>query len=268
MTQPPGQPPQGGFGPPQEPRPPAGPYGAPPPPPQQPDAQNPYAGAPQQPYGQPPSPYGQPPQGPYAPYGQTQPDPQYAGYPPPPPPPPGGKSKVALVIGSAVVVAALVGGGIFLATSGDGSDDQKPRADKSVSAAPSASESEAETPSDDPTTEDPLDEGDEGESWPAGDTGYQGQWQNDEAKTLTIGAKLASGQGKGKHSVSYIDAGGDGLCMGLGQERGSDFRVALKCGTGDDEKYISADVTRADDEVTLKWDKGGGTDVLPRVSGT
>lgn len=86
-------------------------------------------------------------------------------------------------------------------------------------------------------------------------------------QTLTVGAKLTSGQGKGKHSVSYIDAGGDGPCMGLGQEQnGSGFRIALKCGTGDDEKYISADLTQANDEVTLKWDKGGGTDVLPWVN--
>ncbi|MFG2496641.1 hypothetical protein ACGFSB_00230 [Streptomyces sp. NPDC048441] len=312
MTQPPGQPPQDGFGAPQQPQPPvpgapAGPYGAPPPPPQQPDGQNPYAGPPpgqapaqppyaqppqgqppqgqppqgQPPYGQPQQPYGQSPQGPYGqpqpPYGQ--PDPQYAAYPPPPPPggtgapgPGPGKKKLGLVIGSVVVAAALIGGGIFLVTSGDSDDDdQKPKADKSVSASPSATASE-EPPADDPATEDPATEdpvdeptGAE-EDRPAGDTGYQGQWQNEDAKTLTIGDKLTSGQGKGKNSVSYIDAGGKGLCMGLGQEQGgSGFRIALKCGTGDDAKYVSADLTQANDEVTLKWDKGGGSDVLPWV---
>lgn len=131
-----------------------------------------------------------------------------------------------------------------------------------------ASEEPSEEPSDEPTTEDPLDEPTDA-TRPAGDTGYQGQWQDEDAKTLTVGAKLTSGQGKGKHSVSYIDTGGDGLCMGLGQEQsGSGFRIALKCGTGDDEKYISASLTQANDEVTLKWDKGGGTDVLPWVNKT
>ncbi|MEU3740392.1 hypothetical protein AB0E78_25435 [Streptomyces sp. NPDC032198] len=177
-----------------------------------------------------------------------------------------------MIVGAVVVVAALVGGGVLLATGGDGDDEggggRKPQADKSVSAGPSAepsvSESEA-LPSEDPTTEDPLGGGDK--SRPAGDTGYQGQWQNAESKTLTIGSKLTSGQGKGKHSVSYIDAGGDGLCMGLGREQnGTGFRIALKCGTGDDAKYVSANLTQADDEVTIKWDKGGGSDVLPWIN--
>ncbi|WP_371528931.1 hypothetical protein OG302_25705 [Streptomyces sp. NBC_01283] len=171
-----------------------------------------------------------------------------------------------------VVVAALVGGGVLLATGGDGDDEggggKKPQADKSVSAGPSAEPSASEPealPSEDPTTEDPL--GGDDKTRPAGDTGYQGQWQNAESKTLTIGSKLTSGQGKGKHSVSYIDAGGDGLCMGLGQEQdGTGFRIALKCGTGDDAKYVSANLTQADDEVTIKWDKGGGSDVLPWIN--
>lgn len=179
------------------------------------------------------------------------------------------------MIGGVVAALALVGGGIFLVISGDsdGDDDGKPKADKSVSAEPSVEPSATESdepPSEDPAVEDPASEDplDGGEKTrPAGDTGYQGQWQNDETKTLTVGDKLASGQGKGKHSVSYIDAGGDGLCMGLGQEQnGTGFRIALKCGTGDDAKYVSADLTQANDEVTLKWDKGGGTDVLPWVN--
>ncbi|WP_167828958.1 hypothetical protein, partial [Streptomyces sp. MZ04] len=194
----------------------------------------------------------------------------------PPPPPPGGPAKgkkLGIIIGSAVVAVALIGGGIFLVTSGDGDDDQKPKADKSVSASPSepaesaepsedpATEDPAtEEPSEDPATEDPLE--DEEPTRPAGDTGFEGQWQNDENKTLTIGAKLTSGEGKGKNSVSYIDAGGKGLCMGLGQAQGTGFRIAVKCGSGDDAKFIAANLTQADDEVTMKWDKGG-TDVLP-----
>ncbi|MGW0902748.1 hypothetical protein [Streptomyces sp. NPDC002853] len=55
--------------------------------------------------------------------------------------------------------------------------------------------------------------------------------------------------------------------MGLGQAQGgSGFRIALKFGTGDDAKYTSAYLTHADDAVTLKWDKGGGSDVLPWVN--
>ncbi|GHE91700.1 hypothetical protein GCM10018785_67730 [Streptomyces longispororuber] len=145
MTQPPNQPPHGGFGapqqpqPPQDPRqagipqppPPAGPPQSPPPAPQpgygypqdQPPAQAGPYGYPQQPgpYGQPaqPGPYGQPTQpGPYqapqpGPYGQpTQPGgygfPQQAPGGPALPPPGGGGGKSPFKGKPAVIVAAAV----------------------------------------------------------------------------------------------------------------------------------------------------------------
>ncbi|MFE9726526.1 PQQ-binding-like beta-propeller repeat protein [Streptomyces sp. NPDC005794] len=172
MTQPPSQqPPQGGFGAPQEPQgtpqppqpqsPAAPPQMPPTPPPAQPGYGYPQApgaqpgyGYPQAPgqaapgpYAQQPGPYGAP-SGPYAqqpgPYGQQPgygyPQQQYPGA-----PAPGGsgggpfKGKPAVVIGAALAVLLVVGGGIFFATSGDG-DDKKPVAKSSSGAAdPSAS---------------------------------------------------------------------------------------------------------------------------------
>ncbi|MGW0533526.1 outer membrane protein assembly factor BamB family protein [Streptomyces sp. NPDC003032] len=168
MTQPPNQPPHGGFGAPQDPppgpqQPPPGQpqpgYGYPqtPPPP---TADNPYAQPPQPgPYGnqpQQPGPYGsQPPQsGPYGsqppqpgPYGQPQQpgpygaQPQY-GYPQQPPARPqfpggpgapgggnGGKRKKLLVIAVAAVAALLVAGGVTWAVvGGDDEGEKKPEA--------------------------------------------------------------------------------------------------------------------------------------------
>ncbi|WP_055597353.1 PQQ-binding-like beta-propeller repeat protein, partial [Streptomyces hirsutus] len=132
MAQPPSQPPQGGFGAPQDPPAPGGGFGAPtPPPPQGPPAGSPQPGygypqqtpPPQQPgpYGQPqPGPYGQPQSGPYGqqpgpyasgpyasgpyggqpqqpgPYGQQPgygyPQPQFPGAPGTPPPGPGSRN--------------------------------------------------------------------------------------------------------------------------------------------------------------------------------
>nr|WSY54291.1 PQQ-like beta-propeller repeat protein [Streptomyces sp. NBC_00886] len=155
MTQPPDQPPSGGYGapsnqPPQPPsQPPAGGFGAPVPPapgygyPQQ---QQPGAYTQPGPYGQQPGPYGQQP-GPYGqpqqpgPYGQQ---PGY-GYPPPPPqftpPPPSGrgpfKGKPALVIAAAVAGLLVVGGTVWAVTSGG--DDKKPVAEQSDSPKPSGS---------------------------------------------------------------------------------------------------------------------------------
>ncbi|MFD4555018.1 PQQ-binding-like beta-propeller repeat protein [Streptomyces sp. NPDC058469] len=155
MTQPPEQPPSGGYGappnqPPQPPSPPGG-FGAPVPP-------QPGYGYPQQqqpgPYGQQPTgPYGQPPQpGPYGrpqqpgPYGQQPPYGGY-GYPPPSPqftpPPPGGgsrnpfKGRPALVIAAAVAGLLVVGGTVWAVTSGG--DGKKPVAEKSDSPTPSGS---------------------------------------------------------------------------------------------------------------------------------
>ncbi|MEV6115720.1 PQQ-binding-like beta-propeller repeat protein [Streptomyces sp. NPDC052109] len=116
MTQPPDQPPQGGFG-----APPAQPPAAPPQPPQ------PGYGYPQQPgpYGAPvtPGPYGYPQQP--APYGAA-PQPGF-GYPQQPPYPgapgtvPGGgpRAKTALIIGAAVAALLVIGGTVYAVTSGD-----------------------------------------------------------------------------------------------------------------------------------------------------
>ncbi|CCK29510.1 secreted protein [Streptomyces davaonensis JCM 4913] len=170
MSQPPSQPPNGGFGAPQDP-PPQGGFGAPQSP-QQPPAQPPQTppppqGAPQPGYGYPqqpptpaPGPYGQPQQpGPYAqpgpygtpapgPYGQPQQPgpygqqpgygyPQQPQYPGAPTPPPGGsrnpfKGKPALAIGAAVAALLVIGGTVFAVTSGDdgGGKKKKPVAQK------------------------------------------------------------------------------------------------------------------------------------------
>ncbi|MBG0854674.1 PQQ-binding-like beta-propeller repeat protein [Streptomyces spinoverrucosus] len=176
MTQPPNQPPGGGFGAPQD-QPPAGGFGAPqdprqaggfgapqdprqgtPPPPPQPPAQPPQ-GPPQPGYGYPqqPGPYGQPQQpGPYntpGPYGQPQspgpygqpgygyPQPQYPGA---PGTPPGSGSrnpfrgKPALAVGAAVAALLVIGGTVYAVTSGG--DDKKPVAEQSDDAKPSASD--------------------------------------------------------------------------------------------------------------------------------
>ena len=162
MSQPPSEPPRGGFGAPQDqpptpstppvpPAPPAqGGFGAPPatpqgtpPPPAGPPA--PGYGYPQQPgpyaqpgpYGQQPGPYAQP--GPYGQqpgYGSGYGHPGQAQYPGgpggpgTPPPPPGGsrnpfKGRPAVVIGAAVAALLVVGAAVW-AVSGDGGDGKKP----------------------------------------------------------------------------------------------------------------------------------------------
>ncbi|MFC9678372.1 PQQ-binding-like beta-propeller repeat protein [Streptomyces sp. NPDC056948] len=159
MTQPPNQPPHGGFGAPQNQPPQGGGYGAPqtPPPPQgPPQTPPPPQGPPQTPpppqpgygYPQQPGPYGQP--GPYnsGPYGQPQqpgpygqpgygypPQPQYPGA---PGTPPGGgssnpfKGKPALIIGAAVAALLVVGGTVWAVTGGDdGKGKKKPVAQQS-----------------------------------------------------------------------------------------------------------------------------------------
>ncbi|MET7643991.1 PQQ-binding-like beta-propeller repeat protein [Streptomyces sp. NPDC005426] len=202
MTQPPSQqPPQGGFGAPQEPpqgvpQPPQGPPQTPPPaqPPQAPAAQPGY-GYPQQPgpYAQQPGPYGQPQQpgpyaqqqpGPYAqqpgPYGQPQqpgygyPQQQYPGA--PAPVGAGGrgpfKGKPAVIIGAAVAALLVVGGGVFLLSSG-GDDDKKPVAKKS---------DEAVQPTASPT----VDEGDGNGTGRKGDDDLNGGRKPGEAKALWL----------------------------------------------------------------------------------
>ncbi|WP_225838096.1 PQQ-binding-like beta-propeller repeat protein [Streptomyces sp. NK08204] len=165
MTQPPDQPPQGGFGPPQDQSPQGGGFG----PPQSPPAQGgfgapqgapgtpapqpgPGYGYPQQPgpygaapgaQGASPGPYGYPQQGPYAPqpgYGYPQ-QPQYAGT---PGTEPGGRSRLkgrpAVIIGAAVAALLVIGGTVFAVTGGgDGGGKKKPVAQKSGDSKPSAS---------------------------------------------------------------------------------------------------------------------------------
>ncbi|MFH9711935.1 PQQ-binding-like beta-propeller repeat protein [Streptomyces luteogriseus] len=155
MTQPPSQPPHGGFGAPQNQPPQGGGYGAPQPPQGPPQTPPPPQGPPQPGYGYPqqqpqqPGPYGQPGQpGPYnpGPYGQPQQpgpygqpgygypqQPQYSGA---PGTPPGGgsnnpfKSKTALIIGAAVVALLVVGGTVWAVTGDDGKSKKKPVAQK------------------------------------------------------------------------------------------------------------------------------------------
>ncbi|MFB7779326.1 outer membrane protein assembly factor BamB family protein [Streptomyces bauhiniae] len=113
--QPPQGQPQGGFGAPQQP-PPQGGFGAPQPPP-------PGYGYPQQP--PPPPGYGYPqqPPGPYAqpgPYGQAP----YGTYPGAPGKPPGGRKRTALIAGAVAVALLLVGGTVYAVTRGGGDDDK------------------------------------------------------------------------------------------------------------------------------------------------
>ncbi|MFJ9628949.1 PQQ-binding-like beta-propeller repeat protein [Streptomyces sp. NPDC101175] len=154
MTQPPDQPPSGGYGAPpnQPPQPPAGGFGPP-------VSPTPGYGYPQQqpgPYTQQPGPYGGQPQPPYS----QQPQPPYGGYgypplPPPqfaPPQPPSGrgpfKGRPALLIAAAVAGLLVVGGTVWAVTGGG--DDKKPVAEQSDSAKPSATGG----------SDDPVDSGD------------------------------------------------------------------------------------------------------------
>ncbi|MER7478600.1 PQQ-binding-like beta-propeller repeat protein [Streptomyces sp. NPDC126510] len=176
MTQPPSQPPHGGFGAPQNQPPQGGGYGAPqtPPPPQgPPQTPPPPQGPPQPGYGYPqqppqPGPYGQPGQpgpynpGPYGqpqqpgPYGQPQQPgpygqpgygyPQQPQYPGAPGTPPGGgsnnpfKGKPALIIGAAVAALLVVGGTVWAVTGDDdGKGKKKPVAQKTDDAKPGSS---------------------------------------------------------------------------------------------------------------------------------
>ncbi|MEV5437861.1 PQQ-binding-like beta-propeller repeat protein [Streptomyces sp. NPDC052682] len=158
MSQPPGQPPQGGFGAPQDQPPQGGGFGAPqtPPPPQgppqTPPPPQPGYGYPQQPgpYAQPgpytqPGPYGQPPQpGPYGPqpgYG-FPPQPQYP-WAPGTPPRSGNvfTRKPALAVGAAVAALLVIGGTAWavIGASDSGKGSKKPVAQHSDDAKPDAS---------------------------------------------------------------------------------------------------------------------------------
>ena len=176
MTQPPSNPPQGGFGAPQDvppgqpPQPPAQPPQAPAQPPM-PPAQPPQAPsapptAPQAGYGYPQQPptqagYGYPQQqpGPYAqqpgPYGQQQPGPYgqqpgpYGGYPTQPqypgapaPAPSGNnpfKGKPGVIVAAAAAALLVIGGGTWFALSGDGKDEPVAKPSNSSGPKPTAS---------------------------------------------------------------------------------------------------------------------------------
>ncbi|MFF0740992.1 PQQ-binding-like beta-propeller repeat protein [Streptomyces sp. NPDC004111] len=163
MSQPPNQPPQGGYGAPQDPQNPQGgvpqgpPPGAPQPPPGPPQmpgtpppgqpgygypqgpppaADNPYAqptqpggyGYPGQPGTPPPPGYGYPQQG----------QPTYPGAPVPPAPGGGGpqKQKMMLIIGAAVAALIVIAGGIYLVS---GDDEPEPVAKPTSTSQPSGS---------------------------------------------------------------------------------------------------------------------------------
>ncbi|MFI7383064.1 hypothetical protein [Streptomyces sp. NPDC049813] len=272
---------------PQPQQPPAGPYGAPGPYGTPPPSPGPY-GAPQQPpgpYGS-DNPYASAPTTPQPAYGQQQ----YGQFPPPQGPfqpgpgqgpgPGGGKKRAVLIAVAVVVVAALAGGGVLLATSGDNGGDEPLAGRSSVVATGSVGQdpSESELPSpvlppspepsgdaSDTASDDPYADDQGPAERPAGSTGYQGQWQNEKAQTLTVGAKIASGSAKGKYSVSYIDSAGKGICSGIGQtEHGTGFRIAVSCvGQDTGDEVFAANLTQASGIVTLTWDKGGSVK-LPR----
>jgi hypothetical protein len=92
-----------------------------------------------------------------------------------------------------------------------------------------------------------------------------GQWQSTDGKTLTIGDKFTSGEYRGKYNCNYI-AAGDGILIGIGEDRGDgSFRLALKTiGTDEKAEYKAANLVRVGDSVRITWDKGG-TDTLDRV---
>ncbi|QEV18533.1 PQQ-binding-like beta-propeller repeat protein [Streptomyces alboniger] len=188
MTQPPNQPPHGGFGAPQDPppgQPPQQPPGQPQPQPgygypqtppaagnpyAQPAQPGPYASQPQQPgpYGQPqqpgpyaqPGPYGSQPQqpGPYASqpqYGYPQQPPTQPQFPAGPGAPGGGngKRKKLLVIGAAAVAALLVAGGVTWAVVGGDDEGKKKSEAKNKDPKPSATAPSSPGPDEDDATE-------------------------------------------------------------------------------------------------------------------
>lgn len=273
MTQPPGQPPYDGYGsqPPQQQPPYPGPYT---PPPAMPGGQppNPYATAPQQPYGgggQPP--YGGAPGAPGAPGMPGAPNygGQYGGYPPPPPPSGSNGGKIALIVVAAVAAIAVLGGGIFLLTSG-GDEEGTAKPQQSVSAQATESESPTDEPTDEytPTPDESAPDLEATGTPPA--SGVEGQWQDDQARTLTIGEEQTSGELEGQHTLSYIDmVGGKGLMNGVGAYRDSDiFRMALKpfaSADVSDEDITFATVRRDGDDVVITWEDGGDTETLSWV---
>ncbi len=225
MTQPPGWPPQGGYGPPPPPQPPPqypGPYTAPVP--------N----------------YG-------APYGT---------YPPPPPAPPG-RNRAAIVVASVVAAVVLIGGGVYLATNnGDSAgNDTKPLADKSTSAPPSESASTEDTadPSSDETGDGTVTppatgvvgqwQDDTDKTLTVGTEYTSGDYVGDcPLSYIDPGGKgILTGMGTDRSDGSFR--------MVLKP-------MSTESSSGDG--YISATVTRSGDSVDITWDDGG-TDTLAYV---
>ncbi|MFI9583992.1 PQQ-binding-like beta-propeller repeat protein [Streptomyces sp. NPDC052236] len=212
MTQPPSQqPPQGGFGAPQDPQqeipqPPAQPPQMPPapqgppqtPPPAAPPAAPPGYGYPQTapaqpgygypqqapgqpgPYAQQPGPYAQP--GPYGqqqgPYGGYPTQPQYPGAPTPPGGGSGGgffKGKPGIIIAAAVAALLVIGGGTYFALSGG--DDSTKDDDKNVSKSSDAPQ---------PTGSESVDQGDGSGGGRDADDDLNAGRQDGEAKVLFL----------------------------------------------------------------------------------
>jgi hypothetical protein len=197
---------------------------------------------------------------------------QYGGYPPPPPPSGGGGGKVALIVVAAVAALAVIGGGIFLLTSnGDDGSTAKPGQSVSAQASESESPSESEEATEEATDEATTPDGglDDGGASTAPAKGVEGQWQDDEARTLTIGAEQTTGEGKGQHPLSYIDmVGGKGIMTGVGAYRDdNNFRMALTPMASkdvSDDDVTFATVRRSGDDVVITWE-AGGTDTLSYV---
>ncbi|WP_156725523.1 hypothetical protein [Streptomyces apocyni] len=251
------QPPQDGYGYPQQP-----PQGGPP-------QQPPYGQPPQQPgYGQPPQgmpPQGMPPQP--GPYGQQPPGPPgapspYGGMPQQPggmPPQPGGfpgppaggpgssNGKTAGIIIAAVAAIAVLGGGIYFLTQGDDDKDKKdPPSLAEPSGMPSIktldpdkipgaggldkdsgddSDKDADAPADGPGSDSGGSGGSSGSDGGAagGDEGLKGTWRNtsnENRASLIIGSEMSYGDNAGKRLVSYLAfrGQGDGNCRGRGEE--------------------------------------------------
>lgn len=165
----------------------------------------------------------------------------------------------------------MIGGGIFLLTS-NGDDETTAKPGQSVSATATESESPTEEPTDEATdtaTTTPDGGLDDGGSSVAPATGVEGQWQDDEARTLTIGAEQTTGEGKGQHPLSYIDmVGGKGIMTGVGAYRDENsFRIALTPMASKDvadEDITFGTVRRSGNDVIITWE-AGGTDRLSYV---
>ncbi|PGH52465.1 PQQ-binding-like beta-propeller repeat protein, partial [Streptomyces sp. Ru87] len=211
-NQPPNQPPQGGFGAPQEPSfnpPPQGGFGAPQP--GHPGAHPGYPGAPQ------PGPYGGP-TPPYGPYGPLT-------------PPPSGRNnkRTAVVIGTAVAVVLAIGGGVWAVSGGD--EEKKPEAGKSAEARPDDDKGGAENERD-------AGGGSDGEAGgrPGTDDGLTGVGGGDESTVLW--QKQAPDVPK-----SGVDSPGLWITDGLAVKAALETVTAYDVADGKEEWSVSVDGT-------------------------